>query len=94
MNPLIFREYDIRGNAERDLPDDLVRAIGQAIVPSGRRLRRRRTGNLAARSSLAVTAGCTHHAFMQRSSTVSAFSRTSRTSASSRRLSRTSPSST
>ena len=32
MNPHIFREYDIRGNAERDLPDDLARAIGQAIA--------------------------------------------------------------
>ena len=31
MNTRIFREYDIRGNADRDLPDDLVRAIGQAI---------------------------------------------------------------
>lgn len=31
MNARIFREYDIRGNAERDLPDDLVRAIGLAI---------------------------------------------------------------
>ena len=31
MNPLIFREYDIRGVADRDLPDDVVRAIGLAI---------------------------------------------------------------
>jgi phosphomannomutase/phosphoglucomutase len=27
----IFREYDIRGHAERDLPDDLTRALGRAI---------------------------------------------------------------
>ncbi len=31
MNPRIFREYDIRGVADRDLPDDVVRAIGVAI---------------------------------------------------------------
>ena len=31
MNPRIFREYDIRGEADRDLPDDVARAIGEAI---------------------------------------------------------------
>lgn len=31
MNPQIFREYDIRGRADRDLPDDVVRALGVAI---------------------------------------------------------------
>jgi phosphomannomutase/phosphoglucomutase len=31
MNPRIFREYDIRGDADRDLPGDVVRAIGMAI---------------------------------------------------------------
>ena len=31
MNNRIFREYDIRGCASRDLPDDVVRAIGLAI---------------------------------------------------------------
>jgi phosphomannomutase/phosphoglucomutase len=31
MNPLIFREYDIRGHAERDLTDETVRLIGQAF---------------------------------------------------------------
>lgn len=30
-NPFVFREYDIRGVAERDLPDDLARAIGKAL---------------------------------------------------------------
>jgi phosphomannomutase/phosphoglucomutase len=29
MNPGIFREYDIRGDANRDLPDDVVRAFAQ-----------------------------------------------------------------
>ncbi|MEZ4409801.1 MAG: phosphomannomutase/phosphoglucomutase [Polyangiales bacterium] len=31
MNPQIFREYDIRGNAERDLTDDLARDLGRAL---------------------------------------------------------------
>lgn len=31
MNPLIFREYDIRGLADRDLGDDLVRDLGRAL---------------------------------------------------------------
>lgn len=31
MNPRIFREYDIRGAADADLPDPVVRAIGVAI---------------------------------------------------------------
>ena len=31
-NPLIFREYDIRGIAERDLTDDVARAIGRAFA--------------------------------------------------------------
>lgn len=31
MNPSSFREYDIRGVADRDLPDTVARAIGTAI---------------------------------------------------------------
>ncbi|MFO0653880.1 MAG: hypothetical protein U0787_02255 [Polyangia bacterium] len=31
MNPLMFREYDIRGIADRDLPDDVVFDLGQGI---------------------------------------------------------------
>jgi len=31
MNPNSFREYDIRGVADVDLPDDVVRALGLAI---------------------------------------------------------------
>lgn len=31
MNPAIFREYDIRGVADRDLPDDVVYRLGQAF---------------------------------------------------------------
>jgi len=37
MNPLIFREYDIRGVADRDLDDELVSNLGRAF---GTRLRR------------------------------------------------------
>lgn len=31
MNPRVFREYDIRGNAERDLDDPFVNLLGKAI---------------------------------------------------------------
>ncbi|MCB9596293.1 MAG: phosphomannomutase/phosphoglucomutase [Sandaracinaceae bacterium] len=31
VNPHVFREYDIRGHAERDLPDELVRDLGRAL---------------------------------------------------------------
>ena len=31
MNPRIFREYDIRGVADRDFPDDVVATLGRAI---------------------------------------------------------------
>ena len=31
MNPRVFREYDIRGDAERDFPDDFVTDLGRAI---------------------------------------------------------------
>lgn len=32
MNPQIFREYDIRGIADRELTDDTVRAVGRAFA--------------------------------------------------------------
>ena len=32
MSPHIFREYDIRGVAERDLTDDVVERIGRGIA--------------------------------------------------------------
>ncbi len=38
MNPHIFREYDIRGVADRDLTDDLARALGRALGTFNRRL--------------------------------------------------------
>src|SRR4051794_5101889 len=31
MNPKVFREYDIRGVADRDFPDDFCRDLGRAI---------------------------------------------------------------
>ncbi|HVV16848.1 MAG TPA: phosphomannomutase/phosphoglucomutase [Polyangia bacterium] len=31
MNPRVFREYDIRGIAERDFPDDFVADLGRAV---------------------------------------------------------------
>jgi len=31
VNPNVFREYDIRGVADRDLPDELARDLGRAI---------------------------------------------------------------
>lgn len=44
MNPHIFRAYDIRGLADRDLGDDLVRDIGRAI---GTLLKREGASSLA-----------------------------------------------
>jgi phosphomannomutase/phosphoglucomutase len=32
MNPRVFREYDIRGRAERDLSDDFARDLGRAVA--------------------------------------------------------------
>jgi phosphomannomutase / phosphoglucomutase len=39
LKPTIFREYDIRGEADRELPDADVETLGRAIGPtcSGRR---------------------------------------------------------
>ena len=31
INPYIFREYDIRGNVEKDFPDHVVKKLGQAF---------------------------------------------------------------
>jgi phosphomannomutase/phosphoglucomutase len=42
VNPLVFREYDIRGVADRDLDDDFARDLGRAIGTFlGRRGQRR-----------------------------------------------------
>jgi phosphomannomutase/phosphoglucomutase len=44
VNPHIFREYDIRGIADRDLTDDVVRAVGRGF---GERMRERRLTRVA-----------------------------------------------
>jgi phosphomannomutase/phosphoglucomutase len=36
VNPQIFREYDIRGIADRDLTDETVRAVGRAFAETMR----------------------------------------------------------
>jgi phosphomannomutase/phosphoglucomutase len=41
MNPSVFREYDIRGVANRDFDDGFVRALGRAL---GTRIRRATAG--------------------------------------------------
>ena len=42
MNPNIFREYDIRGHAERDLSDEFVLDLGRALGTFQRRLGNKR----------------------------------------------------
>ncbi len=37
MNPRVFREYDIRGVADRDFTDDFVRNLGRAVAERVRR---------------------------------------------------------
>ena len=44
MNPQIFREYDIRGIADRDLTDETIRAIGRGF---GQRMRERGQSRVA-----------------------------------------------
>jgi phosphomannomutase/phosphoglucomutase len=44
VNPQIFREYDIRGIADRDLTDDVICAIGRGF---GQRMRERGQGRVA-----------------------------------------------
>lgn len=52
MNPTIFREYDIRGIAERDMDEDFARALGRAVAT---RLREAHPGT---RPVLAVGRDC------------------------------------
>jgi len=44
LNPHIFREYDIRGVADRDLDDELARGLGRALGTFQRRLGHTRLG--------------------------------------------------
>lgn len=48
MNPLIFREYDIRGVAQRDLDDGLARDIGRAFGTFISRKQRNGAGSTSA----------------------------------------------
>ncbi|MCZ2153136.1 MAG: phosphomannomutase/phosphoglucomutase [Bryobacterales bacterium] len=54
LNPDVFREYDIRGVADRDLPDEGVKALGQAIGA----LVRRRTPDDGTSPRVVVGADC------------------------------------
>jgi phosphomannomutase/phosphoglucomutase len=54
MNPQIFREYDIRGVADRDLPDQLVRDLGAVFA-------RRVVAKGADRRAIAVGRDCRLH---------------------------------
>ena len=60
MNPRVFREYDIRGDAERDFPDDFVADLGRA----DRRLHRATGRRAASRSG--ATAACRRRASTRR----------------------------
>jgi len=44
VNPQIFREYDIRGIADRDLTDDVIRSVGRAFA---QRMRERGKSRIA-----------------------------------------------
>ncbi len=54
MNPQIFREYDIRGIADRDLTDDVVRAVGRAF---GQRMRERGQRKVAVGRDVRLSSG-------------------------------------
>lgn len=44
MNPHVFRQYDIRGNAERDFSDELVHALGKSLGTFFAKRDKRRVG--------------------------------------------------
>ena len=53
VNPEIFREYDIRGVADRDLTEDFVRTLGRAM---GTYLRRAGCSRISVgRSAISIT---------------------------------------
>ena len=54
MNPRIFREYDIRGVADRDLPDQLVRDLGAVVA-------RKLNAQVAGKVTVAVGRDCRLH---------------------------------
>lgn len=54
MNPQIFREYDIRGIADRDLTDEVIRAVGRAF---GHRMRERGQSKVAVGRDVRLSSG-------------------------------------
>ena len=54
MNPQIFREYDIRGIADRELTDEVVRAVGRAF---GQRVRERGQSLVAVGRDVRLSSG-------------------------------------
>jgi phosphomannomutase/phosphoglucomutase len=62
INPRVFREYDIRGEADRDFPDQVARDLGQAIATLlGRKGQRR----LALGRDCRLSSPRIHDAFLQ-----------------------------
>jgi phosphomannomutase / phosphoglucomutase len=59
MNPRVFREYDIRGNADRDLADSFAGELGRAI---GTHLRRAGSKNITLGRDCRVTSPRLHAA--------------------------------
>ena len=59
MNPRVFREYDIRGNADRDLDDGFANELGKAI---GTHLRRAGSRKIALGRDCRVTSPRLHKA--------------------------------
>jgi phosphomannomutase/phosphoglucomutase len=62
MNPRVFREYDIRGVADRDLGDDFVRDLGRAV---GTLLARRGQTRLALGRDCRLSSPRIHAAFLE-----------------------------
>jgi phosphomannomutase/phosphoglucomutase len=62
MNPRVFREYDIRGNADRDLDDGFANELGKAI---GTHLRRAGSRRITLGRDCRVTSPRLHRALRQ-----------------------------
>ncbi len=60
MNPSVFREYDIRGNAKRDFSDKLVLDLGRALGSSIRRTAKTATPTMAIGRDCRVTSPALH----------------------------------
>src|SRR3954467_4118442 len=62
MNPRVFREYDIRGNADKDLDDGFANDLGKAI---GTHLRRHGAKKITLGRDCRVTSPRLHKALRQ-----------------------------